>query len=60
MKIAIPLAEGKLTMHFGHCASFALVEVDTKQKKYQNEKTLPRRRMNRDFCRRGWPNAARR
>ena len=28
MKIAIPLAEGKLAMHFGHCASFALVEVD--------------------------------
>lgn len=33
MKIAIPLAEGKLTMHFGHCASFALVEVDTQTKK---------------------------
>ena len=33
MKIAIPLAEGKLTMHFGHCASFALVEVDDKTKK---------------------------
>ena len=28
MKIAIPLADGKLTMHFGHCASFALVDVD--------------------------------
>jgi predicted Fe-Mo cluster-binding NifX family protein len=28
MKIAIPLAEGKLTPHFGHCASFALVDVD--------------------------------
>jgi len=33
MKIAIPLAEGKLTMHFGHCASFALIEVDATQKK---------------------------
>ena len=33
MKIAIPLAEGKLTMHFGHCASFALVEVDAQTKK---------------------------
>jgi predicted Fe-Mo cluster-binding NifX family protein len=33
MKIAIPLAEGKLTMHFGHCASFAIVEVDAAQKK---------------------------
>lgn len=27
-KIAIPLAEGKLCMHFGHCETFALVEVD--------------------------------
>jgi predicted Fe-Mo cluster-binding NifX family protein len=33
MKIAIPLAEGKLTMHFGHCASFALIEVDAQTKK---------------------------
>ena len=33
MKIAIPLAEGKLTMHFGHCASFALIDVDVAQKK---------------------------
>ena len=28
MKIAIPLADGKLCMHFGHCEKFALVEVD--------------------------------
>lgn len=28
MKIAIPLAEGNLAVHFGHCASFALVDVD--------------------------------
>jgi len=33
MKIAIPLAEGKLTMHFGHCSSFALVDVDPQTKK---------------------------
>jgi ATP-binding protein involved in chromosome partitioning len=26
-KIAIPVAEGKLTPHFGHCRQFALVEV---------------------------------
>jgi predicted Fe-Mo cluster-binding NifX family protein len=32
MKIAIPLAEGKLTMHFGHCASFALIDVDPQTK----------------------------
>lgn len=32
MKIAIPLAEGKLTMHFGHCASFALMDVNPEDK----------------------------
>lgn len=32
MKIAIPLADGKLTLHFGHCRSFALVEVDPEGK----------------------------
>jgi len=33
MKIAIPLADGKLSMHFGHCERFALVDVDAAQKK---------------------------
>lgn len=28
MKFAIPLAEGKLTAHFGHCREFALVQVE--------------------------------
>jgi ATP-binding protein involved in chromosome partitioning len=28
MKIAIPVADGRLCMHFGHCQQFALVEVD--------------------------------
>lgn len=28
MKIAIPTADGRLCMHFGHCQQFALVEVD--------------------------------
>ncbi len=33
IKIAIPLAEGKLCMHFGHCETFALVDVDLAQRK---------------------------
>ncbi|MBN2041472.1 MAG: NifB/NifX family molybdenum-iron cluster-binding protein [Spirochaetes bacterium] len=33
MKIAIPLANGALCMHFGHCEQFALVEADTENKK---------------------------
>lgn len=28
MKFAIPLAEGKLTAHFGHCQEFAIVEAE--------------------------------
>ncbi len=28
IKIAIPLANGRLSMHFGHCERFALVNVD--------------------------------
>lgn len=28
MKIAIPMADGKLCMHFGHCEQFAIVQVD--------------------------------
>jgi predicted Fe-Mo cluster-binding NifX family protein len=33
MKIAIPLADGRLCAHFGHCEQFALVEVDEATKK---------------------------
>lgn len=32
MRFAIPLAEGKLAVHFGHCASFALIDVDPSTK----------------------------
>ena len=28
MRIAIPLAAGRLAMHFGHCEAFALIDVD--------------------------------
>ena len=28
MRIAIPLANGKLTAHFGHCQAFALIDVE--------------------------------
>ena len=38
MKFAIPLAEGKLTAHFGHCQEFALIEVENNEIK--NKETL--------------------
>ncbi len=28
MKIAIPLTDGKLSAHFGHCQQFAIMEAD--------------------------------
>lgn len=33
MRIAIPMADGRLAQHFGHCEKFALIDVDplTKQ-----------------------------
>jgi predicted Fe-Mo cluster-binding NifX family protein len=33
MRIAIPLADGKLTLHFGHCSAFALIDADPAEKK---------------------------
>jgi predicted Fe-Mo cluster-binding NifX family protein len=32
MRIAIPVAAGKLALHFGHCDAFALVDVDPEKK----------------------------
>lgn len=33
MRIAIPTAEGKLAMHFGHCEQFAIIDVNDETKK---------------------------
>ena len=40
MKIAIPVAEGKLCMHFGHCEQFALLDVDEKARKVTGKRML--------------------
>jgi ATP-binding protein involved in chromosome partitioning len=36
MRIAVPLAQGKLSLHFGHCDQFAIFEVDDNLKKLIN------------------------
>ncbi len=36
MKIAIPLAAGRLSMHFGHCEQFAILEVDEQNRTVTN------------------------
>ncbi len=36
MRIAIPLANGMLSAHFGHCERFALIDVDPDKKTILN------------------------
>jgi len=33
MRIAIPLVQGKLSLHFGHCEQFAIFDIDDNLKK---------------------------
>jgi predicted Fe-Mo cluster-binding NifX family protein len=40
MKIAIPIVDGKLCMHFGHCDQFALLDVDEKTKKVSGKRMV--------------------
>jgi Mrp family chromosome partitioning ATPase/predicted Fe-Mo cluster-binding NifX family protein len=40
MKIAIPMAAGKLCMHFGHCEQFALLDIDETKKKITGKQLL--------------------
>lgn len=40
MLIAIPIANGKLCAHFGHCEQFALVEADPATKQIKSTKHL--------------------
>ncbi len=40
MKIAIPLASGKLCMHFGHCEQFALLDIDVGSKTITHKQLL--------------------
>jgi len=36
MRIAIPLAQGKLSLHFGHCDQFAIFDIDDNLKEVTN------------------------
>jgi predicted Fe-Mo cluster-binding NifX family protein/MinD-like ATPase involved in chromosome partitioning or flagellar assembly len=36
MRIAIPVTDGKLSAHFGHCEEFAIVDVDEQTKQITN------------------------
>jgi Mrp family chromosome partitioning ATPase/predicted Fe-Mo cluster-binding NifX family protein len=41
MHVAIPLADGRLAAHFGHCERFALLEVDRTSKQIIRKEELP-------------------
>jgi len=38
MRIAIPIVQGKLSLHFGHCDQFAIFDIDDNLKKVVNRK----------------------
>jgi ATP-binding protein involved in chromosome partitioning len=40
MKIAIPVVNRQLCLHFGHCEQFALIEVDEQTKTIINQELL--------------------
>jgi predicted Fe-Mo cluster-binding NifX family protein len=52
MKFAVPLAEGKLTTHFGHCQQFAILDVENSEIVKQDFLTPPP--MNPECCRNGF------
>jgi len=42
MRIAIPVTDGKLSAHFGHCEQFAIIDTDPDAKKVTNtEMVIP-------------------
>ena len=40
MRIAIPLAQGKLSLHFGHCEKFAVIDTDDNSTRIANREDL--------------------
>jgi ATP-binding protein involved in chromosome partitioning len=40
MLIAVPTIDGQLCMHFGHCETFTMLEVDPDKKEITSEKKL--------------------
>ena len=41
MRIAIPMTDGRLSAHFGHCERFALLDVDPASKRILRKEELP-------------------
>jgi predicted Fe-Mo cluster-binding NifX family protein len=41
MRLAIPVIDGKISAHFGHCETFELIDVDEKSKQVLTHTSLP-------------------
>jgi predicted Fe-Mo cluster-binding NifX family protein len=41
MRFAVPVAEGKVAAHFGHCSHFALLDVDEATKAVVKREVIP-------------------
>ncbi len=41
MRIAVPVEDGKLSVHFGHCESFALIDTDPGARTILGREDLP-------------------
>jgi len=41
MRIAVPVTDGKVAAHFGHCSHFALVDIDEVTKAIVNSELIP-------------------
>jgi len=40
MRIAIPVTDGKLSTHFGHCEQFAIIDVDSDSKSIKSQELV--------------------
>jgi len=41
MRCAVPVSNGGLSAHFGHCEQFALIDVDEERKKILTKELIP-------------------
>jgi hypothetical protein len=41
MRLAVPVTEGKVAAHFGHCSHFALFDVDEATKAIVKKEVIP-------------------
>ncbi len=41
MRIAVPLAAGRLSAHFGHCEEFAILDVDAEARNILEHRSIP-------------------